>query len=384
MKLNEFKLERLFSRFRPGAKYVLSPSSCESCAMKEILDMADAECKTLWEKLDLGYGDYRGHIKLREAITRRFESLGADDVLVVTPEEGLFIAFNVLLDPGDEVIVIQPTLPSMHEIPRAIGCIVIPWMLESTSWGWRLDIDFLSRTITPKTKLIVLNIPNNPTGYMPVLADIQRIANIAEKTGAWILCEETYRGMEHDPGGDLPSVADIYPRAVALGGVNKIGLAGSRIGWLASQNRSVIAEFFGFKDYTTLCPSVPAEILALIAMRNFHHFADRNRKIILENVGLAEGFFNSKPEWFGWTQPNGGSTAFAELKHPYKVSDLCDRAAADASILIIPDRIFSINQNRFRIGFGRRNFGQALAMFSDFMDKFTAKEQNITKEGDPA
>ncbi|MDR1915117.1 MAG: aminotransferase class I/II-fold pyridoxal phosphate-dependent enzyme [Synergistaceae bacterium] len=374
MKLNEFMLERLFSRLRPGAKYILSPSSCESCTMKEILDLADAECRKLWENLDLGYNDYRGHVKLREAVTRRYRTLGVDDILVVTPEEGIFIALNVLLDPGDEVIVIHPTLPSMHEIPKSIGCTVIPWVLESTDWGWRLDTDFLNRTISSKTKLIVLNIPNNPTGYMPVLADIQRIANIADKTGAWILCEETYRGMEHDPGVDLPSMADIYPRAIALGGVNKIGLAGSRIGWLASQNRSVMAECFGFKDYTTLCPSASSEILALIAMRNFSYLAERNRKIILENVELAEGFFNSKPEWFNWSSPNGGSTAFPKLNYPYKVSDLCDRAAADASILVIPDRIFSISDNRFRIGFGRKNFGQALAMFTDFMDKFTARD----------
>jgi aspartate/methionine/tyrosine aminotransferase len=352
--------------------------------MREILGLADAECLKLWDNLDLGYNDYRGHVKLREAITERYRCIGADDVLVVTPEEGLFIVFNVLLDPGDEAIVIQPTLPSMHEIPRAIGCTVIPWMLEPTDWGWRLDIDFLSRNISPKTKLITLNIPNNPTGYMPVLADIQRIASIADKTGAWILCEETYRGMEHDPGAYLPSFADVYPRAVSLGGVNKIGLAGARIGWLASQNRSAIAEFFGFKDYTTLCPSASSEILALIAMRNFAHLADRNRKIILENVGLAEGFFNSRPEWFNWILPNGGSTSFPELKHPYRVGDLCDRAASEASILVIPDRIFSINQNRFRIGFGRRNFGQALAMFSDFMDAYTARGHETADEKKPA
>jgi aspartate/methionine/tyrosine aminotransferase len=349
--------------------------------MREILDLADAECRDLWEKLDLDYNDYRGHIRLREAITTRYRTLGADDILVVTPEEGIFIALNVLLDPGDEVIVVHPTFPAMHDIPKAIGCTVTPWPIEATEWGgWRLDTDFLNRTISSKTKLIVLNIPNNPTGYMPVRPDIQRVANIADKTGAWILCDETYRGMEHDPGADLQSMADIYPRAIALGGVNKIGLAGSRIGWLASRNRSAIAECFGFKDYTTLYPSVPSEILALIAMRNFGHLAARNRRIILENVGLAEGFFNSKPEWFRWSAPSGGSTAFPKLRSPYKVSDLCDRAASEAKILVIPDRIFYINQNRFRIGFGRKDFGQVLAMFSDFMEKFADAKRGETPE----
>ena len=231
--------------------------------------MADDECKKLWENLDLGYTDYRGHLKLREAITERYKTLGPDDILEVIPEEGIYILMNVMLDEGDEVIAIQPTLPSLHEIPRALGCTVIPWQLEITDWGWRLDMDFLARTISSKTKMIILNIPNNPTGYVPVLTDLMRVASFAEKFGVWIFSEETYRGMEHDPGAELPSVVDLSPRAVALGGINKLGLAGSRVGWLASQNRSIIAKCLAYKDYTSLCPSASSEILALIAMRNF-------------------------------------------------------------------------------------------------------------------
>ena len=68
MKMNEFQLERLFARFGPRAKHILSATSCESCSMKEILKMADSECKGLWDNLDMGYTNYRGHVKLREAI----------------------------------------------------------------------------------------------------------------------------------------------------------------------------------------------------------------------------------------------------------------------------------------------------------------------------
>lgn len=374
MKLNEFKLERLFSRLRPRAKYLLSAVSCESCTMKEILDMADAECKKLWEKLDLGYTDYRGHIKLREAITTRYKTLTTDDIVEVVPEEGIFIVMNTLLSPGDEVIAIQPTLPSLHEIPKALGCTVIPWNLEETEWGWKLDTDFLARSITPKTKMIVLNIPNNPTGYLPVLADIQRIAGIADRVGAWVFSEETYRSMEHDPGAELPSVSDIYHRAISLGGMNKVGLAGLRVGWLASQNRTALAGCLSYKDYTTLCPNAPSEILATIALRNTRTLLARSHKIILENLGLAEGFFTSKPEWFQWTSPSGGSTALPRLNGRFKVGELCDRAMEEDGIMIIPDRIFGITQNRFRVGLGRKDFGQALAKFGDFMDRFAAEK----------
>lgn len=378
MKLNEFQLERLFAHFGPKAKHMLSATACESCSMKEILKMADPECKKLWDNLDMGYTDYRGHVKLREAITsEHYKTLSADDVLECVPEEGIFIFMNTMLDAGDEVIALQPSLPSLHEIPRALGCSVIPWLLEAKDWGWKLDLDFLLRNISPKTKMIILNIPNNPTGFMPTLTDIYRIAEIADRFGAFVFSEETYRGMEHDPGAELPSVADIYSRAVSLGGVNKLGLAGSRVGWLASQNRSVIGKCLAYKDYTTLCPSSSSEILALIALRNNRTLVARSHKIILENLDLARGFFESKPEWFQWIEPNGGSTAFPKLMSPFKVGELSDRAMQDAQIMLVPDRPFGINQNRFRLGFGKRDFGQALASFTDFMEKYA-----VQKNGD--
>lgn len=374
MKLTEFKLERLFNHLRPKAKYILSASSCESLTMKEILNMADAECKKMWEKLDLGYTDYRGNIKLREAITTRYKTLSPDDVIEITPEEGIFIVMNTILDEGDEVIAIQPTLPSLHEIPKALGCTVIPWNVEATEWAWKLDTDFLADTISSKTKMIIINMPNNPTGYQPSLQAIQRIAHIAERVGAWIFSEETYRGMELDPGAELPSFADFYSRAVVLGGINKLGLAGLRVGWLASQNRTALANCLGYKDYTTLCPNAPSEILATIALRNFGLLKDRTHKIILENMEVAEKFFAAKPQWFQWTPPDGGSTAFPKLNDAYKISDLCDTAMKENQILIVPDRVFGVNQNRFRVGAGKSDFCLALAKFSDFMECYAASK----------
>ena len=376
MKLNEFKLERLFAHLRPKAKYLLSAASSESISMKEVLELADAECLNMWENLKMGYTDYRGHIKLREAITTRYKSLGPDDILEVVPEEGIFILMNAMLDEGDEIIVMHPALPSLYELPKALNCNVIPWKLEANEWGWKLDIDFLARTVTPKTKLIILNSPNNPTGYMPSPTEIQRIANIADRVAAWIFSEETYRGTEHDPANDLPAIADIYQRGISLGGINKLGLAGTRVGWLASPNRTIMDNCLAYKDYTTLCPNAPSEILAIIALRNFYKLMERSHEIIMENLGLAEGYFSSKPQWFEWTPPNGGSTAFPRLREPYKINDLCTKAMDEEQILIVRDRSFGVNENRFRLGFGKADFSHALAGFSDFMERFVKEKIN--------
>jgi aspartate/methionine/tyrosine aminotransferase len=326
----------------------------------------------MWERLHLGYPDFRGHPKLREAIARRYRAIGPDDLVEVSPEEGTFIALNTMLDAGDEVIVMEPAMPPLHEIPRAIGCNVVPWRLEATEWGWKLDMDFLSENISSKTKMIILNIPNNPTGYAPVLTELQRIAQIADRAGAWIFSEESFRGMERDPAAIIPPMADVYNRAISLGGISRNGFAAMGVGWLATQNHTAVSNFLSYKDYTSLCPNAMSEILAIIFFRNIQEITLRNRKIIVENIELAEAFFKSRKKWFEWTPPNAGSTAFPKLDPSRKSSDFCNRAMKDAGLMIVPDRLFSVDLNRFRIGYGRRNFGPALAKFSDFTDSYMA------------
>lgn len=370
MKLKEFQLEKLFARHRAKAKHVLSASSCESVSMREILDMADEECKNLWDNLRLGYTDPVGSHLLREVIAiKGFSSVRPSDILEVIPEEGIFIFMNTLLDPGDEVIVMQPCLPSLYELPRALGCKIIRWPLEIASWGWKLDINFLAENITPKTKLLVLNIPNNPTGYIPVRTELDRILNLADKMGTWVFCEETYRGMEHDPGAALPSVADLYTRATQVGGVNKYGLPGTRVGWLVTKNRQMLSECSAYKDYTTLSNNGPGEILATIAMRNTDTLLRRNHKIVLENLGIAEHFFKKYKDMFQWVQPDGGSTAFPKLLRPYDVTEMCDRAIDEKDLLIVGDRSFDMANNHFRVGLGRKDFGFALALFEELTEE---------------
>jgi len=373
MKIKEFKLERLFARYSSQAKYRLSQSACEYCTMQEILDMADEECKKMWDNLVLGYTDTTGFAPLREAVAKRFVTIRPSDILELAPEEGIFIFMNTLLDPGDEVIVMQPCLPSLYEIPRALGCKIIKWPLQETSWGWTLDFNFLAENISPNTKLLVLNIPNNPTGFIPVKTEMDRILSLADRMGTWVFCEETYRGMEHDPAAALPSLSDMYPRATTIGGLNKFGLPGTRIGWLVTKNKNILENCAAYKDYTTLCNNAPGEILATIAMRNASDLLRRNHKIVLDNLNLAEKFFKKHKKLLHWIQPNGGSTAFPQLMKPFDVTEMCEKAMNEKELLIIGERAFGVTTNNFRVGLGRLDFKDALDVFSDVIEDMEKK-----------
>ena len=330
--------------------------------------MADEECKKMWDELVLGYTDQTGFEPLREAVAKRFTTIRPSDILELAPEEGIFIFMNTLLDPGDEVIVMQPCLPSLYEIPRALGCKIIKWPLQETAWGWNLDFNFLAENISPNTKLLVLNIPNNPTGFIPVKTEMDRILNLADRMGTWVFCEETYRGMEHDPAAALPSLSDMYPRATTIGGLNKFGLPGTRIGWLVTKNKNILENCSAYKDYTTLCNNAPGEILATIAMRNATDLLQRNHTIVLDNLNLAEKFFKKHKKILHWIQPNGGSTAFPQLKRPFDVTEMCEKAMNEKELLIIGERAFGLDTNNFRLGLGRRDFKEALGVFSEIIE----------------
>ena len=196
--------------------------------------------------------------------------------------------------------------------------------MRTESGRWHLDFDELRRGITNATRLIVVNFPHNPTGYLPGLTEFERVVEIAREHGLYLFSDEMYRYLEHDPAERLPAACDIYEKAISLSGLSKsFGLAGLRMGWLACHDRSLIERWLALKDYTTICHSAPSEILAIVALRAKERIIERNRKIVLDNLALAEQFFSDRDGMFGWLAPRGGSIAFPEWRGGGTVEDWC-------------------------------------------------------------
>ncbi len=125
---------------------------------------------------------------------------------------------------------------------------------------------------------------------------------------------EVYRGLELDPSDRLPAFADVNDRAVSLGVMSKAyGLAGLRIGWIATHDERLFRELAAFKDYATICNSAPSEFLATIALRHTGVIVERNLRIIRDNLDRLDAFFGSHADKFGWYRPKAGSMAFPAL-----------------------------------------------------------------------
>src|SRR5690606_20431206 len=134
-------------------------------------------------------------------------------------------------------------------------------------------------------RLIVINFPHNPTGYLPSRQELEAIVAVAERCGAYLFSDEMYRLLELDPARRLPPVCDLYSKGISLSGLSKsYALPGLRLGWLAAQETQFIERCMAFKDYTTICSSAPSEILGLMALRAADTILERNLSLIRRNL----------------------------------------------------------------------------------------------------
>lgn len=368
MRISDFRLERHFAAYEFKVRYLLSASDCEALTLDELLGMADEETLALWRDLRLSYTESQGHPLLRAEIAHLSAAVKPEDVLIAAPEELIFIAMNVLLAPGDHVIVTFPGYQSLYEIAHAIGCEVTRWPLTPGPDGWQLDLDFLAANIRSQTRLLVINFPHNPTGYLPSRDELDRILEIARAHGLYVFSDEMYRLLEYDPAARLPSVADVYERGLALSGLSKtFALPGLRIGWLMMSDRELLARCIAFHDYTTICNSAPAEVLGIMALRAHESIVARNLAIIRGNLGACQAFCTRHSDLFTWLPPRAGSVAFPGLRADLPVSRFCRDVLEKKDVMILPGEVFDDPGNHFRVGLGRASFEEALAQVEAYL-----------------
>ena len=369
MRITDFKLERYFARWEFKAPYLLCSSDLEGWRLGELLALADADGRERWERLSLGYTESSGLPALREEVARLYPGVGPEGVLTFAgAQEAVFILMNVLLGPGDHAVVTWPGYQSLYEVARAAGAEVSLLRLREEE-GWRLDVEAVRRELRPNTKLIVANFPHNPTGAVPDARTWRELFALAEAHGAWVLSDEVYRFMEHDPRDTLPAGVELSPRGLSLGVMSKaFGLAGLRVGWLASRDTALLERCAAYKDYTSICNAAPSEVLALVALRAQERVLARGRDILAKNLALLDGFFARHPEHFHWVRPRGGSTAFPRLLGPLPVGAFCQTLVEKEGVLLLPGDVYDMPGNHFRLGLGRTNLPEALERLERFCD----------------
>ena len=366
MKIQPFQLERYFAKYEFTAPYLLCCSDCESFTVGELLQFerdAQAAFSSLW----LGYTESQGHPELRAQIAALYQHISPDDILVhAGAEEAIFNVMHSVLSPGDHVIVHSPYYQSLGEIARSLGAVVLEWNSDPQRC-WELDIASLKETLTDKTKMVVINVPHNPTGFLPSSEFMLELSKLSNEKGFIVFSDEVYRGLEYAPDSRIPAFADVNERGVSLGVMSKAyGLAGLRIGWIATRNAELLRALAAFKDYTTICSSAPSEFLATLALRHRDTIIERNLGIIRHNLKLLRPFFKKHSDKFHWNEPKAGPIAFPQYLGA-SVERFCHDVVQRAGVLLLPGTIYGNGLPYFRIGFGRKNMPDALERLDTFL-----------------
>ncbi|MGL4174487.1 MAG: aminotransferase class I/II-fold pyridoxal phosphate-dependent enzyme [Dermatophilaceae bacterium] len=371
--LPDFALEVYLGRHEFAVDHHLTASDAQTLTVGEMLAMATDDEREAFFALGLTYLPTWGTTLLRDAVASTYDHIGPDGVLCLAgAQEGMFWAFQQLLAPGDHAIVTVPNYQSMESVPIANGVEVVGlplWRGVGTGLCWTVDLNLLEDLLRPNTRVVGVNFPNNPTGFVPDHETWRSLVELCDERGIVLVSDEVYRGIETDPARTLPQAADLSPRALSVNVMSKsYGLPGLRVGWLASQDRSLLERLERAKHYTSICNAGPSEALATIALRNGERIRARNRAIVRHNLGLVGEMFARYPDLVDWSPPIGGCVAFPRYLGDDGVEAFAASLIADQRAVVLPSSIYrsalaDVPPDRFRFGVGRSGLEPGLVAF---------------------
>jgi len=349
MHIDIFKMERMQSTWENVVDYNLSESGVHPLNLKELLTPAEIEALT---EVELGYTQTNGTTGLRERIARLYPGIGLEQILTTAgSSEANFLLMWSLLEPGDEVLFEIPNYMQIGGLMRAFGAKVKTFSLRE-SLGWQPDLDEMRRLVTPKTKLIALTNPNNPTGAVLDPEIMKGIVDLAASAGAWIVADEVYQGAELS-GVPTPSFWGRWEKTLVVNGLSKAyGLPGLRIGWIIGPEENV-KRTWPYHDYTTISPSALSDRLAtlVLAPGTRDRILARTRGILNANFPILEAWLKDHGGLFSFRPPQAGAICFARYALEVNSTDLVERLIREKSVLVVPGDHFETD-GYLRFGYG--------------------------------
>lgn len=350
MTFEPFAMERWQSLHEHQVEINLSDSGVHPVTLRELLDQR--ELAALGDQR-LGYTQTDGTPELRRAVAALYEHTGPDEVEIVNGgAEANFLVAWALLEPGDEVVVMLPNYMQVPGLARNLGAAVVPWHLlpDLDAGCWRLDLDALENLVSDRTKLIAICNPNNPTGARFTAVELDAVARIADRHGAWILADEIYQGAELD-GAPTPTIRGRSERAIVTNSLSKAyGLPGLRLGWVVAPSE-LIAELWARHDYTTIAPGALSDRLGTFALEPVRRarLLARGRELLVRNhAAVATALADSR---LSWVPPAAGAFVLARYPHAINSTALAERLRAEQSVLVVPGDHFGMD-GWLRLGFG--------------------------------
>lgn len=308
------------------------------------------------------YTPAAGMIDLREEVCRKFKKdynldYSVRDVIVSSgAKQSLTNALMAIVDPDDEVIVPTPCWISYIEMIKLTGGKAVLVEMDESS-GFDLDVDKIAKHITPKTKAVLINSPNNPTGAVYKKEDVEKLGNLAVKHNFYIISDEIYEKLIYTEEQNCCTASispEIKEKTITINGVSKsYAMTGWRIGFAVGPT-DVIKAMSDYQGHTTTSPNSPAQYASIEALRNSEEFVqemkkefDKRRKYIVERLNKMEGINCYEPKGAFYVMPNI-KNFYGKKYKDFTISnpmDMCDYLLEESRIAVVTGAAFLAPDN---------------------------------------
>jgi capreomycidine synthase len=287
---------------------------------------------------------------LRKAIACRWGDGDPERVIATHgSSEAIFLIMNALIRKGDEVLVLDPCYQQLYSIAESVGCRLKTWPLRFEQ-GFIPDVEEAAGLITPRTRMVVVNFPHNPTGASLTLEQQAHLIKAAERAGAYLLWDAAFAELTYE-APPLPDATLFYERAISLGTLSKaFGLPGLRVGWCLT-SPEVLPLCAHIRDYVTLHLSPLVEYIAQRVIESTELIVAPRLQRARRNLGVVAEWVSRNRDMVVWVRPQGGVCAFVRLRGVADVDDFCRRLAEQFRVLLVPGSCFN-RPDHVRLGFG--------------------------------
>lgn len=297
--------------------------------------------------------------------------------ILITPGSmaALLYSMLVLVNPGEEVILPSPYFSSNAEqVAIASGTVVPVAMIEDSKVGFRLDTAKIKKAINKKTKAIVLNNPQNPTGAVYLKEDLLELSEILKDTGVYVITDEVYDYLLYDNCEyfNIGTIKELWPRVIRCCSLSKkYGMMGWRIGYLHT-NRDLLMNILKVHDASIVCAPHISQEAAIAALTGPQDCVQNHVKWLSDNRDAICNRLDQLPNLFSYVKPRGTYYVFPSYNLPISSIEMAKRLLFEAGVVTVPGIGFGPEgENHLRLSFGssKEAINVAFDRISDWYSK---------------
>lgn len=388
MDIETFKLEEWLKKRESKTRFNLAENCVYAVTLDDFFHIARVDKKSFLNdfcNIKMDYGNIDGGTpELKSAIAEQYKNVKPEDILAV--HGATFANTHLvwsLVKPQDNIIAIYPDYQQFISIPKSFGA-EVRMLHRSPEDGYAIHKDELDRICDENTKLITLSNPNNPTGALLSMDELNELISIARKYNAYIICDEVYSHILQDDQV-CPSIADLYEKGISVGSLSKTcSMAGLRLGWIATRDKEALHILKQHSAYNMSSIGGLKEYIAISALKHQKALIDRNMSLLRVNLITLDGWLRQNKKHLSYVYPKAGSTVLV-FYHQKNVSSIkfCNYLFDTTGTLITPGDVFSV-PNSFRISYAcdHRQLVAGLMCLSEACKKLNENPHFLDDESD--